>query len=86
MDIQQLAEILGYNVRRLRDDRGWTQAELAERMSVDRDRRVHVPFVSDLERGTRKPKMETVARLSQVFDVTPNELLEVPEKFLAKAC
>lgn len=79
VNIDEMAKLLGANVRRMRLDRGWSQADLAERMSEGREREVHVPFVSSLERGHRKPTMDTLARLSEVFAVAPGELLAKPE-------
>lgn len=72
----KLYDVFAENLRRLRLERGWSQDDLARELSADRDAVVHVPYISDLERGKKKPSMETLARMSEVFDVTPAELLE----------
>jgi transcriptional regulator with XRE-family HTH domain len=50
-DVRQM---VGWNVRRLRIAAGLTQAELAERMGVDRG------YVSGLELGQRNPTILTL--------------------------
>jgi HTH-type transcriptional regulator / antitoxin HipB len=45
---------LGLAVRRARDDRGWTQAELASRARVGR------PWLSELEAGKRTAELGRV--------------------------
>jgi transcriptional regulator with XRE-family HTH domain len=62
--------LVGHNVRRLRIAAGLSQAELAERMGVDR------AYVSGLELGQRNPTIVTLwhiakalgVRLRQFFD------------------
>jgi transcriptional regulator with XRE-family HTH domain len=58
--------MVGLNIRRLRIAAGLTQAELAERMGVDRG------YVSGLELGQRNPTVvtlwHTAERLGQGFD------------------
>ncbi len=38
---------LGKRIRKLREKRGWTQVEMAERVGIDRS------FLADVERGNR---------------------------------
>ena len=54
--------ILGSNVRRLRKAAGLSQAELANRMGVDR------AYVSGLELGQRNPTIVTLWHLGQALD------------------
>lgn len=63
------AELLARGMRRLREQRGMTQAQLAE--AVER----HEQFISQLERGKRAPGIETIDALASVFGVEPWELL-----------
>jgi transcriptional regulator with XRE-family HTH domain len=60
----------GTNVRRAREQRGWTQGDLAARCGIDNAR------VSRIELGRREPKLTTVIRLSRALDVPPNKLFE----------
>ena len=75
MDGKSVKAILGENVKFLRLRKGLTQAVLAEKANIS------VIFLSSIERGTKYPKAETVARLAQVLEVEIFELFirkEVP--------
>jgi transcriptional regulator with XRE-family HTH domain len=54
---------VGRNVRRLRIAAGLSQAELAERMGVDR------AYVSGLELGQRNPTVLTLWHISEALSV-----------------
>ena len=51
-------------IRQLRQERGWTQAELAEKVHV------HQKQISAYERGATTPSTEVLIKLSEVLDVT----------------
>ena len=72
MDGKAVKAILGENVKFLRLRKGLTQAVLAEKADIS------VIFLSSIERGTKYPKAETVARLAKVLEV------EIFELFIAK--
>lgn len=59
----------GARVRSLRRQKGWTQEELAERISIS------ASFMGHIERGTRIASMETLVALCNELKVTPQELL-----------
>ena len=59
----------GQNVQRLRRAAGLSQEELAERLGVTRQ------AVSKWERDSAYPEMEKLARMSQLFGVTVEALL-----------
>ena len=61
--------LLARGMRRLREQRGMTQAQLAE--AVER----HEQFISQLEREARAPGIETIDALAEAFGVSPWELL-----------
>ena len=61
---------LGRNVRRLREAKGWSQEEYADRADI------HRTYVSDIERGRRNPTISVVEKLARSLDVTPGYLLE----------
>lgn len=75
MKPEKLRKVFAGNLRALRVARGWSQAELARRMSEGRTETVHVPYLSDLEHGKKTPSLETIARLSEVFGVSPASLI-----------
>jgi len=75
----KLYSIFARNLKTLRKDRGWSQEDLAKAMSDGRSDAVFVPYISDLERCVKKPSMETLARLSEVFEVEPADLISERE-------
>lgn len=58
------------NLRRLRDDAGLSQEELAFRAQIHRTQ------VSLMEGGERLPRCETLVKLAGALDKTPNDLLD----------
>jgi transcriptional regulator with XRE-family HTH domain len=68
MDGKAVKAVLGENVKFLRLRKGLTQAVLAEKAEIS------VIFLSSIERGTKYPKAETVARLAKVLGVEVFEL------------
>lgn len=61
---------LGQRLRKFRDDRGWTQAELAERAGVSK------PYVSELESGAgRRPSGQILLKLADALGVTVADIL-----------
>ena len=63
--------VIAWNVRRLRRERGWTQAELADRIGIIRE------LISNYERQRIRPNYEMVIRLAFALEVTTDELLGV---------
>jgi transcriptional regulator with XRE-family HTH domain len=70
MDGQAVKAILGKNIKSLRSQRGLTQAILAEKAGIS------IIFLSSIERGTKFPKAETIARVADVFKVEVFELFK----------
>lgn len=62
---------LGQNVRRLREAKGWSQEDYADRAGI------HRTYVSDIERGRRNPTITVVEKLARPLEVSPGELLRV---------
>lgn len=60
---------LGLNVRRLREAKGWSQEDYADRAGI------HRTYVSDIERGRRNPTITVVEKLAEPFAIPPGELL-----------
>ncbi|WP_416193140.1 helix-turn-helix domain-containing protein [Nitrobacter sp. TKz-YC01] len=65
---EDVRRIVGSNVRRLRKAASISQAELANRMGVDR------AYVSGLELGQRNPTIVTLWHVAKALDVDFNEI------------
>lgn len=61
---------LGSNVRRLREAKGWSQEDYADRAGI------HRTYVSDIERGKRNPTVTVVEKLAKPLDVNTGSLLD----------
>lgn len=61
---------LGQNVRRLREAKGWSQEDYADRAGI------HRTYVSDIERGRRNPTVTVVEKLARPLEVSPGRLLD----------
>lgn len=60
---------LARNLRRLREQKGWSQEKFAFEANI------HRTYVSDIERGARNPTITVVEKLAVPFGVTASELL-----------
>ena len=63
-----LRQELGKRIAQARRRRGWSQAELASRLEVTRER------LGNWERGVNAPGLEDLAALSRVLDASLEEL------------
>lgn len=70
--MKDLTGALAQNVRRLRQDRGLTAAELAVRSGVAK------ATLSQIEAARGNPRLETLRDLSDALGVSPTELLAAP--------
>ncbi|HEY6307282.1 MAG TPA: helix-turn-helix transcriptional regulator [Candidatus Angelobacter sp.] len=65
-----LTRKLGARVRSLRKKHNWTQAELGDRLGIDRG------HVSEIECGKRMVTLDTLQTLAKGFDITMSTLLK----------
>lgn len=71
---EELNVALGENINRLRRDKGWTQGDLADKSGI------RVGHISKLERNETDPKLDTIYKLMQALDCSPNALLRDIDK------
>jgi transcriptional regulator with XRE-family HTH domain len=67
--MQDWRAILGRNVRRLRQQKGLTQEELAFEAEID------LTYMGGIERGKRNPSLLVMARISNALSVPLPKLL-----------
>jgi len=70
MDGKAIKAILGKNIKFLRAKRDFTQAVLAEKTDIS------IIFLSSIERGTKYPKPDVLARIAKALDVEVFELFK----------
>ncbi len=66
----EIRQRLAKNLRRLRQQKGWSQEAFADEAGL------HRTYVSDLERGARNPTITVVDKLAVALSVRVGELLE----------
>ena len=71
MDIRRQ---VGANVRRLREQRGWSQEELAFECGL------HRTYISGVERGVRNPTVLVVHEIALALGVPAARLLEASRR------
>lgn len=69
--VKNVDTAFGENVRRLRKERGWTQAEFAQRIGV------HLNHINKIETGKYMPQFETVIEMANAFEVSLDYLAGV---------
>jgi transcriptional regulator with XRE-family HTH domain len=73
--------VIGQRVRKLREARGWTQQQLADRAGLTND------TISNYERGGRRgqkaPSLPTVKAIADALGVSMDDLLAEPEPEVA---
>ncbi|MCB1486312.1 MAG: helix-turn-helix transcriptional regulator [Bauldia sp.] len=65
----RLEELIGLNVRRLRQAKGLTQEALAHGAEID------TRYVGGIERGEENPSVAVIGRLAKILDACPADLL-----------
>lgn len=65
-----LLQKFGLRVRQLRETRGWSQEDFAEKADL------HRTYVSGIERGTRNPTLTVLDRIAGGFGMPIDHLLQ----------
>ena len=66
---KEILRLIGDNIIRLREDRGWSQEELAFRCGL------HRTYIGAVERGERNVGVLNVLKIAKSLGVGPDELL-----------
>ena len=61
---------LGERIRKLREEAGLSQEEFSKKIGISR------VSISQLEKGERKISAEEIAKISKIFNITPDNLLD----------
>jgi len=61
--------VVSNSIKKLREEKGMTQDELAEQLNVTRQ------AVSSWETGKTQPDIETLTRLAEIFDVSVERII-----------
>jgi transcriptional regulator with XRE-family HTH domain len=70
MDGRAIKATLGKNIKFLRSQKEFTQAALAEKADIS------IIFLSSIERGTKYPKPDVLARIANALEVEVFELFK----------
>jgi transcriptional regulator with XRE-family HTH domain len=65
-----IKKLVGANIRRVREAKGWSQDQLAEHSGL------HRTYISGVERGVRNPTLEVVAEVASALGVQAGTLFE----------
>ena len=66
---KRLARRIGTTIRKLREVKGWSQAELAEAVHLS------TPYAALLDRGERLPSLPVLIRVADVLGITLDTLV-----------
>jgi transcriptional regulator with XRE-family HTH domain len=70
MTNESMTVAFGKRVRKLREQRGWFQVDLAAHSGLGR------VFISNLENGKHEPKLSTIKALADSFEMSMSRLLK----------
>ncbi len=70
--MSEITQVLSLNMKRLRESRGWRQADLAEKMGVS------TQTVANYESGRRWPEIDYIKEMAKAFGVAEAELFRDP--------
>lgn len=65
-----VCKLVGKNIRRLRQDKDWSQERLVDETGL------HRTYISGIERGVRNPTVTIITKLAEQLDVKPEDILK----------
>jgi transcriptional regulator with XRE-family HTH domain len=72
----QILRQLAGRIKALRDEKGWSQEQLAERAAMQRS------YLADLELGRRNPSVRTLVKVANAFGIHIADLFDGQAKRL----
>jgi transcriptional regulator with XRE-family HTH domain len=69
---KSIQAIIAFNMKKGRDDQGWTQAKLAEEIGLS------LTYIAELEIAKKSPSIEVVQKLADALGLRPFELFLEP--------
>ncbi|MFP5274040.1 helix-turn-helix domain-containing protein [Coleofasciculus sp.] len=76
MPLKKLDRLLGFQIKRFRTAKSWSQEYLAEVADL------HRTYISQLERGLKSPSVRILYQITTALGITMSELLEIVEESL----
>ena len=70
--MNRICSLIGKRLRGLRESRGWSQEELAEKSDLD------PTYIGGIERGRRNPSLVSLVKLARALKISLPDLLRVP--------
>ena len=67
--LKEVPHMVASNIRKFREEKNFTQSDLADRLSVTRQ------AVSNWENGKTEPDIETLHKISDILEITIEELI-----------
>ena len=67
--LREVPHMVASNIRKFREEKNFTQSDLADRLSVTRQ------AVSNWENGKTEPDIETLHKISDILEITVEELI-----------
>ncbi|MCL4366706.1 helix-turn-helix domain-containing protein [Patescibacteria group bacterium] len=64
-----IRKAFGQNLRKLRQEKEWTQEELADKAGM------HFTYIGQIERGVRNPSLINLYKLAKALNVSAGKLL-----------
>ena len=71
IDKEFLSKFIGANIKGFRNEKGWSQRELADKAGLNQS------AIAQYERGNKFPTLETIYKLSFVLEVSVSDLCDV---------
>lgn len=69
-----IQNILGANIRRYREEKGWSQDKLSDESGL------HRTYISGIERGARNPTVIIIQQVALALGVPASDLLKGPAR------